>query len=186
MTLALARRIDPWARSSNRWTPWPQAVSESADSGRLVVCRSSRSASTETATRRQDSIQICFPNQLPKIHVVGVGKRDWVAAWGASPELGIESEPSFSGRTVRLIVCPTLGGDQIIVRISNLFGTGPLLIGAARVGFHAAKAALAPGSKQVLAFSGAPSVAIPVGARLSATPAFSPFTQASIWPSASS
>ena len=61
-------------------------------------------------------------------------------------------------------MCPTLGGDQIIVRISNLFGTGPLLIGAARVGFHAAKAALAPGSNQVLAFSGAPSVAIPVGA----------------------
>ena len=108
---------------------------------------------------------ICFPKQLPpEKPVFAVGKRDWVAAWGASPEMGIESEPNFSGRSVRLIVRPTLGGDQIKVRISNLFGTGPLLIGAARVGFDAAKAAVAPGSKQVLTFSCATSVAIPVGA----------------------
>lgn len=59
---------------------------------------------------------------------------------------------------------PTLSGDQIRVRISNLFGTGPLLVGAARVGFHVAKAALAPGPKHVLTFRNEAPVAIPGGA----------------------
>jgi lysophospholipase L1-like esterase len=89
---------------------------------------------------------------------------DWVTAWGASPEPPPASEAGYNGETLRLIVHTTLNGDQIRVRLSNRFGTAPLVIGSAAIGLRQAGAALVPGTKHMLAFSGMRSITIPAGA----------------------
>ncbi|HEY2676338.1 MAG TPA: SGNH/GDSL hydrolase family protein [Steroidobacteraceae bacterium] len=88
----------------------------------------------------------------------------WVTAWGASPETPPANEASYSGQTLRLIVHTSLNGDRIRVRLSNRFGTAPLVVGAAEVGLRQSGAAVVAGSNRAVTFSGMRSITIPAGA----------------------
>ena len=66
--------------------------------------------------------------------------------------------------TIRQIVHVSIGGTRLRVRLSNAYGAGSLLIGAARVGLHSTGASIAPGSDRVLTFNGSESTTIPAGA----------------------
>src|SRR5260370_40185353 len=77
----------------------------------------------------------------------------WVGTWGASPQQPVTafgSAPSFSNQTVRQIVRISVGGEQFRVRLTNEFGTQPLLIGAAHVAISPASAASNSGTDRVL------------------------------------
>jgi lysophospholipase L1-like esterase len=89
----------------------------------------------------------------------------WVPAWTASPQpLDPTSIPDLKNRTLRMIVHTTVGGSQVRVRISNTFGTQPLLIGDAHVAVPSSSpTAIVPGSDQALTFGGQSTVTIPVG-----------------------
>src|ERR1700680_3408079 len=91
----------------------------------------------------------------------------WVGTWSASPSDGATG---FSNQTLRLIVHTSVGGDDIRVRLSNLFGTQSLVIGAAHVAISGGGAAIVPGSDRPLTFSGAPSITIPPGALVLSDP----------------
>lgn len=95
----------------------------------------------------------------------------WVTAWEASPETPQPNDESFSERTLRLIVHTNLNGDRVRVRLSNRFGTEPLLVGAAEIGLRQSGAAVTPGTNRVLTFSGARSITIPAGALAVSDPA---------------
>jgi len=93
----------------------------------------------------------------------------WVASWGAAqqiPEPANElAAESWRDGTIRQIVHLTLGGKQFRVRVSNAYGTAPLMLEAASVAL-----ALAPGQAGVnaptlrpLTFDGRTSVMIPAG-----------------------
>jgi lysophospholipase L1-like esterase len=86
---------------------------------------------------------------------------EWLAVWGASP-----SDPGdpLEGQTIREHVRLSLGGDRIRVRLSNLFGTAPLLVGAVHVARHDTGAAIVPGTDRTVTFGGEGSVTIPAGA----------------------
>ena len=87
----------------------------------------------------------------------------WVGTWSASPQAA--SDPvMFDGQTIRQVAQVSIGGTRVRVRISNAYGAGSLLIGAARVGLHSTGASIAPGSDRVLTFNGAESTTIPAGA----------------------
>jgi lysophospholipase L1-like esterase len=58
----------------------------------------------------------------------------------------------------------SIGGDMVRVRFSNLYGTSPLLIGAAEVAQTLKGADIVAGTGKALTFHGAPSVSIPAGA----------------------
>lgn len=90
------------------------------------------------------------------------GDAGWVGTWGASP--ASDATNSFNNQTLRLITHVTLGGEQLRIRVSNVFGTQPLEVGAAQVGLRASGAAVVPGSNRKLSFGGSPSIAIPPGA----------------------
>ena len=89
----------------------------------------------------------------------------WISTWTASPQAPRGAVPtSFSDRTVRQIVHVSIGGDKVRLRLSNEFGTRPVLIGAASVGLSAGGSDIASGSLRALTFGGSKSVILTPGA----------------------
>jgi lysophospholipase L1-like esterase len=96
---------------------------------------------------------------------------DWVGTWGASPKSAEEflfpPAPTplvFSDQTIRMVARISKGGTQVRVRLSNTFGTEPLVIGSAHVALHNGGGVIVDGTDRALTFGGSPSVTIPIGA----------------------
>jgi lysophospholipase L1-like esterase len=101
------------------------------------------------------------------------GEPLWVGTWGASPQQPVTafgSAPSFTNQTVREIVRISVGGERFRVRLTNEFGTQPLLIGAAHVAISAGGAAIKSGTDRVVTFSGHSSITVPPGAPVLSDP----------------
>lgn len=105
--------------------------------------------------------------------------KHWVGTWAASPQPPGEGipgvvppavSPTFNNQTLRQIVHTSIGGKQVRVRLSNLFGTGDLLVGAACVGLRSGDAQILPNTNKVLTFSGRSAVTIPAGALVVSDP----------------
>jgi lysophospholipase L1-like esterase len=91
----------------------------------------------------------------------------WVATWSAAPMApgsGLEAPQTFENQTVRHVVHISAGGQRIRVRLSNAYGSAPLLVGTAHVAVHADGASILAGSDRTLTFSGQTSISIPTGA----------------------
>ncbi|WP_338771687.1 SGNH/GDSL hydrolase family protein [Massilia sp. METH4] len=98
------------------------------------------------------------------------GNWHWVASWGSAqmiPE-GQNELPQEHWRdsTLRQVVRVALGGEKLRVRISNTFGTTPMVVEAAGIGLAKAPGSpdIDPQSAKALTFGGRPSVMIPAGA----------------------
>src|SRR4051794_8099423 len=84
----------------------------------------------------------------------------WVGSWASAqqvPEPQNSLAPAdLADATLRQHLRLSLGGRRLRVRVSNLFGTAPLVIDAATVARAAdpAGAALVPGSVRTLSFAG--------------------------------
>jgi hypothetical protein len=76
----------------------------------------------------------------------------------------------FADQTVRNIIYTSVGGDELRVRVSNIFGTTPLTVGAVSVGMVLDGARLVPGTTRAVTFRGAASVTIPAGAEVLSDP----------------
>lgn len=86
--------------------------------------------------------------------------RHWVASWGAAP---VAAGPALHRQTVRQVIRTSLGGTALRLRLSNLFGTSPLVLGPVRVARHAQGATILPGSDRAVSFGGRVRVTIPAG-----------------------
>ena len=119
----------------------------------------------------------------------GYGQQHWVATWAASPQqprVIVPAAPqapptaqpntapppiaSFNNQTVRMMVHTSIGGRRVRVQLSNVFGTGPLMVGAAHIAIRGKDSAIVPGSDRALSFSGKPSFSIPPGALIVSDP----------------
>jgi lysophospholipase L1-like esterase len=92
-----------------------------------------------------------------------------VASWTASPHAPLGTEGPFAAAsydnvTLTQILRISEGGQQLRVRFSNRYGTGPLAVGAARVVRIDDAGTEIAGSARPLTFSGAASAVIPRGA----------------------
>jgi lysophospholipase L1-like esterase len=89
----------------------------------------------------------------------------WVTTWTAAPMPGDSTfgpdAPRLVNQTVRHIVHLSVGGERLRVKLSNLYGEVPLVIGSARVALQASGASIVPGSDRPLTFDGSLSVTIP-------------------------
>ncbi|HEY5427992.1 MAG TPA: hypothetical protein VIK04_02660, partial [Solirubrobacteraceae bacterium] len=97
----------------------------------------------------------------------------WVATWGAAPQAPIGGAVSASGfrdQTVRQIVLASAGGSRVRVRLTNVFGARPLVVGGATVGTQRAGAALAAGTVRRLSFAGRRVAVIAPGAEVLSDP----------------
>lgn len=102
------------------------------------------------------------------------GGRDggrWVATWATGPAgQAPGATPQFDNQTVRYIIHTSAGGDQVRVKLSNTFGSEPLVIGSARVARRIAGARIERASDRRITFAGADHVTIPVGALVVSDP----------------
>jgi lysophospholipase L1-like esterase len=102
------------------------------------------------------------------------GERDagrWTATWAtgpAGPNPG--PAPTFDNQTLRQIVHTSVGGTRVRVKLSNTFGSDPVVIGSAHIARRAAGARIDPRSDRRLTFSGVDHVTIPVGALVVSDP----------------
>jgi lysophospholipase L1-like esterase len=98
----------------------------------------------------------------------------WIASWGTAQMVpaGENALPASRTRdvTIRQIVRLSAGGRRLRVRFSNVFGTQPLVIGAAHVRRAAGGARVQPGSGGALRFAGEAAVTIPAGAEVYSDP----------------
>lgn len=98
----------------------------------------------------------------------------WMTSWAAAPMAWIAAPPSpgaapppsaFAARTtVRQRVFPTVGGERVRVRFSNLFGAAPLQLTDASVAQSTGGDAISTGSLQPLRFGGQRGITIAPGA----------------------
>lgn len=93
----------------------------------------------------------------------------WVGAW-SSAQLAPDAKNSlapedYPNATLRQVVRVSIGGDTLRVKLSNLFGTQPLTIDAARIAVSAAPATarIDPTTDRPLTFSASARVTIPAG-----------------------
>ena len=88
------------------------------------------------------------------------GHHAWGDTWSAVPDT---AGPVVNAQTVRQIVRVSVGGSQVRIRLSNLFGNVPITLGPAHIALHASGADTVPGSDHVLLFNGKPTVTIAKG-----------------------
>jgi lysophospholipase L1-like esterase len=94
-----------------------------------------------------------------------IESRAWISSWTASPQAPRGPVPgSFANRTIRQIVHLSLGGDRIRIRLSNEFGSRPVLIAAASVAVAGAGSDVVAASLRPVTFGGSKSIIIPPGA----------------------
>jgi lysophospholipase L1-like esterase len=86
--------------------------------------------------------------------------RTWVDAWSAPPDT---AGPVLNAQTVRQVVRASVGGSEVRVRLSNLFGNVPVTLGPVHVALSAQDADTVSGSDHVLLFDGKPTVTIAKG-----------------------
>jgi len=106
--------------------------------------------------------------------LAGAPRAAWVATWAASPEPTAPDSRkpllNIEDQTVRERVRVSIGGDQIRLRLSNEYGSAPLLVGSATVGAPTDPRSVRPGSIQTVTFGGRSSVTIPAGAPVLSDP----------------
>jgi len=103
--------------------------------------------------------------------VAGFAQRpagEWVTAWGTS-QYGAGTTP-VSNATVRMIARVTVAGDSVRLRIDNTYGTAPVQIGKASVGWRRNGASIEPGSHRPVSFGGSPGATIPPGGTVESDP----------------
>ncbi len=96
--------------------------------------------------------------------------RGWVASWTASPHRQAGDLQPLSNVTVRSFAPSSIGGGRVRVRLSNEYGSKPLLIGAASVGIVDAAGRMRPDSLRTLTFGGAGNLLVPAAAPALADP----------------
>ena len=91
------------------------------------------------------------------------GGEEWFSAWSVSHGLRLTT-PAVSGTTVRMIVRPTISGNQLRVKLENTMGMSPVAFSAAYVGVRGEGAAVLAGSNRQLSFGGNPGLTLAAGA----------------------
>ncbi len=86
----------------------------------------------------------------------------WVGTWATAPAPA--EGAAFSNQTLRMNVRISIGGDTLRVRLSNAYGTRPLVIGSAQIDRRASGAGIVPGAGRALTFGGESTASIAAGA----------------------
>ncbi len=97
----------------------------------------------------------------------------WVGSFATSPQFvrSTQTPVIFPAQTtIRQIVHTSVGGRAVRVRLSNEYGTEPLMIGAAHVALRSSGDGIIPGTDYPLTFSGKTSVMVAPGAPVVSDP----------------
>ena len=91
----------------------------------------------------------------------------WVGTWATSQQLvepaNLPPSPGLTGNTLRQVVHGSLGARRLRVRLSNVFGDGPLAISGAAIAPSLGESRIDSAQHRMLSFAGSSSVTIPAG-----------------------
>ncbi len=90
----------------------------------------------------------------------------WVVSWGAPPENAEASADNTGGaeQSFRFVVLPTIDGTKERIHLSNVYGSTPVVVGAARLAVAVGSGpAVDPATDRALTFNGLSGVTIPPG-----------------------
>jgi len=80
------------------------------------------------------------------------------------------AERGLNNQTVRMIVRTSIGGKRLRVRLSNAFGSAPVVLGSAHLALRAKDSGIVPDSDRSLSFNGKPGCTIAPGVVLLSDP----------------
>lgn len=104
-------------------------------------------------------------------HAHGAPAERWVGTWAAAPQSALPGAVEhYKGETLRLIVHTSLGGRRVRIRLSNLYGKAPLILGAAHIARRTDAAAIDPSSDRTITFDGRDGVSIAPGSDVLSDP----------------
>jgi lysophospholipase L1-like esterase len=98
-----------------------------------------------------------------------LGHGRWTGAWStseiaASPDVPVPNwSAGFDDQSLRQVVRVSRGGSALRIRVSNVFGTGPLRLAGASIGRAGEGAAVRPGTLRPLRFDRALWTTVPAG-----------------------
>lgn len=111
--------------------------------------------------------------QTSLINSEGTGER-WIGSWGTAQQpAATRSEmldAQFNHQTLRQIVRVSLGGNRVRVRLSNAYGSEPLVIGEAGIALQEYGPNTVAGSHRMLTFNGQAGITLPPGATVVSDP----------------
>ncbi|MDR5772767.1 MULTISPECIES: SGNH/GDSL hydrolase family protein [unclassified Caballeronia] len=120
------------------------------------------------------------PQTLAAESADAAANEHWVSAWGtvlqSIPQLAnlppLYRAPEVGGRTVRQLIYPQLDGKRLRLRVSNLYGTEPLVIESMSVSsaVSGSSPAIRAGSAKPVAFGGHNAVTVPPGGQATSDP----------------
>jgi lysophospholipase L1-like esterase len=90
------------------------------------------------------------------------GEKDWYTAW-AMAHNARATAPAMSGRTVRMILMPSIPGNAVRVKLENTMGEAPVVFSGAAIGVASEGAAMREGSIARLTFAGKPGLTLAPG-----------------------
>lgn len=97
---------------------------------------------------------------------------DWVGTWATSPrsEAAADDKTPLAGATLRQVVRTSVGGSQVRLRLTNVFGTTPLVLDGVHLALAGPAGTIRPETDQPLRFAGAAVATVPPGATLLSDP----------------
>ena len=98
----------------------------------------------------------------------------WVGTWATAPATGVPNTPNgYPNYSIRSVVHASIGGHAARVRLSNAFGTEPLVLGHVTIGLAAGPATptAVSGTIRDLTFGGRRSITVPAGGEVLSDPA---------------
>jgi lysophospholipase L1-like esterase len=96
------------------------------------------------------------------------GDMHWLGTWATAPAPA--EGVAFSNQTLRMNARLSVGGSALRVRLSNAYGSRPLVIGAAHLGLRDSGPGTIPGSDRALTFGGESTATIAAGALVLSDP----------------
>lgn len=96
------------------------------------------------------------------------GGSHWVGAWSAAPSGA--TDPGFAEQTLRMVVHPHIGGQELRLRLTNRLGAEPVTFGAIYVGLRVSGAEVAAGTNHAVTFGGRVTVTVPAGSAVVSDP----------------
>lgn len=164
--------VNEWIRTSGEYDgviDFDAAVRDPANPRRMLAAYDSgdslhpNSAGYEAMANAIDPG--LFKHFKPTAPALDQSDLDAVAIWGAPM---VSANPSAGNRinnqTLRQIAHVSNGSDRVRVKLSNRWGTTPLVVQEARVAIRSTGEAIEPDSSRPVTFSGSPSFTIPAGA----------------------
>jgi lysophospholipase L1-like esterase len=93
--------------------------------------------------------------------------KKWVGTWGTAPQLvepnNMPPSPGLSNNSLRQVVCVSIGGKNIRLKFSNLFGKTSVVMKAVEIAVSKGGGAVVESTSKTLKFNGQPEITLEPG-----------------------